>query len=199
MFYCRHPFKVHSSSNFNHDDDDDDDEEYVDLLDDDEDESFDREQPATVPEIEQSAQGVNHQSIRSSNDSAHSTASRVLIETDQFISDDEEDPKDYANVSSSLSSTENKQIFLLLDQTHGLMIRARKLVKIIRNTSVIDSFVRYSQGGCLNGFIIDIQVSAPVYSLRFQLIFLDNDINLVNLKVFLDFVFRSVGIVHSTC
>lgn len=40
-----------------------------------------------------------------------------------------------------------------------LLVKTRKLVKIMRNVSVIDQYVRNHQGGPRTGFVVDIRVS----------------------------------------
>ena len=170
--FSRHPFKPHPLTNLN--DDDDDDDHYFDIVDEDEDEALDCEQTLNDYELEANEQTQNYRSTQLSIDLQSSTPSTSFVETDQYISDDEEDSKDSSVSLSSLTNSESKQMFQLLNETYLLLIRSRKLIKIMRNTTAIDNFVRSSPDGCHNGFVIDMEVSTLSDQLRFEMMFLDD-------------------------
>ncbi|CAF1600248.1 unnamed protein product, partial [Rotaria sp. Silwood1] len=69
---------------------------------------------------------------------------------------DEEYDDSLPNFSSS-TNDENNQILKALHKTHALVVRTRKLVKLMRNVSAIDQYVRNHQDGPKNGFVIDIR------------------------------------------
>ncbi|CAF1598623.1 unnamed protein product, partial [Rotaria sp. Silwood1] len=60
-------------------------------------------------------------------------------------------------IFSSSTNDENNQILKALHKTHALVVRTRKLVKLMRNVSAIDQYVRNHQDGPKNGFVIDIR------------------------------------------
>lgn len=102
-------------------------------------------------------------SIEAHNDSTTTSAS-TIIDDDDYVSDDgnEDDFEgEDMNRSPSKISTdgEEEQILETLQQVHGVIARCRKLIKCMRNISIIDQFIRSHPEGHKNGFLLDIRVS----------------------------------------
>ena len=80
------------------------------------------------------------------------------MEEDQFISDEDESDDSSYDLPNSIDN-EKRELFQVLQHTHMLLVKTRKLVKIMRSVSVIDQYIRNHQGGPRNGFVVDIRVS----------------------------------------
>jgi hypothetical protein len=85
---------------------------------------------------------------------------------DEYINDDE-DTTDVSSLSSLDIDAENKRILIFLYKLNDAVARARKPVKIMRNVSAIDQYVRKAKGGPKKGFVIDMRVSFPLSTLKF--------------------------------
>ena len=133
--------------------DDDPDDDYDDLIDD-EDDTLDCEQMPDSSELEDIDRST-HLSV----DQSSVSLSTSSVELDEYISDVETESNDSSLSISSLTSSESKEIFFLFDKTYLLLIRTRKLIKMMRNIAVIDTFIKSSSGGCTSGFVLDMQVN----------------------------------------
>ncbi|CAF1146292.1 unnamed protein product [Rotaria magnacalcarata] len=137
---------------------DDDDDEFIDINDD----IIDVEEALKVIELT----GNDNNQLNESSDT--SATSHIDIESavlpiaavgeDQFVSDEDEFDDSSSDLPNSIDN-EKKEHFQVLQRTHILLIRTRKLVKIIRSVSVIDQYIRNHQDGPRNGFVIDIRVN----------------------------------------
>ncbi|CAF1963465.1 unnamed protein product [Rotaria magnacalcarata] len=163
----RYPFKSHQMNRTVVDDDDD---EFIDINDDIEDDIIDVEEALKMTELT----GNDNNQLNESSDT--SAASRIDIEStvlpiavvgeDQFVSDEDESDDSSSDLPNSIDN-EKKEHFQVLQRTHILLIRTRKLVKIIRSVSVIDQYIRNHQDGPRNGFVIDIRVSYVIFCPNF--------------------------------
>ena len=140
----------------------DDDDEFVDMLDDDEEEEIvDVEQPMDSVESENTEKSIEDNSLitPSTTDMQSTLLSSTVLEDNESISDDEDSQNSCTVLPSSIDN-DIKMIFQVLHQTHGVRIKSRKLIKIMRSIAIIDNYVRRHQSGPKNGFIIDTQVSS---------------------------------------
>ena len=80
-----------------------------------------------------------------------------LLDEDEFISDDDDSNDSSVDLPAS-NDNEKNQLLDVLRKSHGLLLRIRKMVKIMRNVSSIDQNVRNHEHGPCNGFVIDIRV-----------------------------------------
>lgn len=92
-------------------------------------------------------------------DDSSSSASISLSNEDEFISDDEE-PNDPVVDLPSSTDNKNKEMLEVLYKVHDVLARTRKLVKITRNVSIIDQYVRNEQKSPKSGLVIDMRVSS---------------------------------------
>ncbi|CAF2053490.1 unnamed protein product [Rotaria magnacalcarata] len=145
---------------------DDDDDEFIDINDD----IIDVEEALKVIELT----GNDNNQLNESSDT--SATSHIDIESavlpiaavgeDQFVSDEDEFDDSSSDLPNSIDN-EKKEHFQVLQRTHILLIRTRKLVKIIRSVSVIDQYIRNHQDGPRNGFVIEIRVSCVIFCPNF--------------------------------
>ncbi|CAF3953662.1 unnamed protein product [Rotaria magnacalcarata] len=146
---------------------DDDDDEFIDINDD----IIDVEEALKVIELT----GNDNNQLNESSDT--SATSHIDIESavlpiaavgeDQFVSDEDEFDDSSSDLPNSIDN-EKKEHFQVLQRTHILLIRTRKLVKIIRSVSVIDQYIRNHQDGPRNGFVIDIRIYLHKVRFEFQ-------------------------------
>ena len=166
MFFFRYPFKSYQRNVTDFGEDDDDDE-LIDVFGDDDDNEHDGEQTINdtgeeeedveeeeEEEKENRNEGNNFIPV-ASNNLASSTA---VVLDDDFISDDEESDEISDDVTSSIN-VDDREMFTILQKTHTLLARIRKMVKIIRNIGVLDQFVRNHRNGPKGGLILDMRVS----------------------------------------
>ncbi|CAF4146639.1 unnamed protein product [Rotaria magnacalcarata] len=146
---------------------DDDDDEFIDINDD----IIDVEEALKVIELT----GNDNNQLNESSDT--SATSHIDIESavlpiaavgeDQFVSDEDEFDDSSSDLPNSIDN-EKKEHFQVLQRTHILLIRTRKLVKIIRSVSVIDQYIRNHQDGPRNGFVIEIRIYLHKVRFEFQ-------------------------------
>ena len=169
MFFFRYPFKSYQRNVTDFEEDDDDDDELIDVFGDDDDNEHDGEQ--TINDTGEEEEDVEEEDEEkenrnegnnfipvASNNLASSASSTAVVLDDDFISDDEESDEISDDVTSSIN-VDDREMFTILQKTHTLLARIRKMVKIIRNIGALDQFVRNHRNGPKGGLILDMHVS----------------------------------------
>ncbi|CAM4952705.1 unnamed protein product [Rotaria socialis] len=137
---------------------DDGDDDFIDIDDDVEDEIVDAEQASRSVELSDNGQPNENNDVNVSlNDDILSPVPPTnLLDEDEFISDDDDSNDSSVDLPAS-NDNEKNQLLDVLRKSHGLLLRTRKMVKIMRNVSSIDQYVRNHEHGPCNGFVIDIR------------------------------------------
>ncbi|CAF3354532.1 unnamed protein product, partial [Rotaria socialis] len=137
---------------------DDGDDDFIDIDDDVEDEIVDAEQASRSVELSDNGQPNenNDVSVSLNDDILSPVPPTNLLDEDEFISDDDDSNDSSVDLPAS-NDNEKNQLLDVLRKSHGLLLRTRKMVKIMRNVSSIDQYVRNHEHGPCNGFVIDIR------------------------------------------
>ncbi|CAF4826577.1 unnamed protein product, partial [Rotaria socialis] len=98
----------------------------------------------------------NDVNVSSNDDISSPVLPTNVLDEDEFMSNDNDSNDSSVDLPASIDNEKN-QLLDVLRKTHGLLLLTRKMVKIMRNVSSIDQYVRNHERGPCNGFVIDIR------------------------------------------